>query len=127
MRDRSVTYKPELVFHAVADPTRRALLELLCRGKQSAGKIAASFPVSRPAVAKQLALLRRAHLVEVHRAGRHQLYELNAEPLKIVDHWLNSYRVFWRANLSSLKNFIENEVEPTKRKPRRTRKENSAR
>ncbi|HEY3929041.1 MAG TPA: metalloregulator ArsR/SmtB family transcription factor [Candidatus Koribacter sp.] len=127
MRERTVTYKPELVFDALADPTRRSLLEMLCKGKQSAGRIAASYPVSRPAISKHLRLLRRAHLVEVKREGRHQFYELNAEPLKIVDSWLNSYRVFWRANLSGLKAYVEQEVEASARRPKRKGKEHFAR
>jgi DNA-binding transcriptional ArsR family regulator len=109
MRNRSVTYSPERTFQALADPTRRAVLDLLRRGSQPAGRIAQSFPVSRPAISKHLRLLRRAHLVEEKRAGRHRFYHLNPEPLKAVDHWLSYYRAFWSANLASLKNFVESE------------------
>lgn len=109
MRDRTVTYGPEVVFSALADPTRRAVLDLLCRGGQPAGKIAQAFPVSRPAISKHLRLLRRARLVREHRAGRHRFYELNAEPLKAMDSWLEKYRDFWHANLASLKVFVEHD------------------
>src|ERR1700683_2717871 len=109
MRHRVVTHPPEPPFPALADPTRRALLDLLRQGSQPAGQIASAFPVSRPAISKHLRLLRRAHLVHEHRQGRHRLYQLNPESLKVVDSWLEPYRIFWRANLTSLKKFVETE------------------
>src|SRR6185369_4693307 len=109
MRHRSVTYSSEAAFQALADPTRRAVLDLLRQGSQPAGQIARAFPVSRPAISKHLRLLRRAHLVQERREGRNRLYQLNPEPLKAVDTWLQQYRVFWEANLNSLKTFVEAE------------------
>jgi DNA-binding transcriptional ArsR family regulator len=109
MRNRSVTYSTEAAFHALADPTRRAVLDLLRRGGQPAGQIASAFPVSRPAISKHLRLLRRAHLVEERRQGRHRLYQLNPGPLQAVDKWLQQYRVFWQSSLTSLKAFVETE------------------
>jgi DNA-binding transcriptional ArsR family regulator len=107
MRNRSVTYSAESTFSALADPTRRAVLDLLRQGSQPAGRIAQAFPVSRPAISKHLRLLRRAHLVLERREGRNRLYQLNPEPLKAVDSWLEQYRSFWSANLASLKAFVE--------------------
>src|SRR6516225_7186118 len=98
MRNRSVTYSSEATFGALADPTRRAVLDLLRRGSQPAGRIASAFPVSRPAISKHLRLLRRAHLVREHREGRHRVYQLNPEPLRAVDSWIEQYRVFWAAS-----------------------------
>jgi DNA-binding transcriptional ArsR family regulator len=109
MRNRSVTYSSESTFHALADPTRRAVLDLLRRGSQPAGEIAGAFPVSRPAISKHLRLLRRAHLVREHREGRHRVYRLNPEPLRAVDSWLEQYRTFWKMNLTNLKTFVESE------------------
>jgi DNA-binding transcriptional ArsR family regulator len=109
MRNRSVTYSTEAAFHALADPTRRAVLDLLRSGSQPAGQIASAFPVSRPAISKHLRLLRRAHLVQERREGRHRLYQLNPEPLKAVDTWLQQYRVFWQSSLTNLKAFVETE------------------
>jgi len=109
MRYRSVTYSAEATFQALADPTRRAVLDLLRRGSQPAGEIAGAFPVSRPAISKHLRLLRRAHLVREHREGRHRVYHLNPEPLRAVDSWLDQYRTFWNMNLSNLKTFVESE------------------
>jgi DNA-binding transcriptional ArsR family regulator len=115
MRHRSVTYSSEATFSALADPTRRAVLDLLRRGSQPAGQIARAFPVSRPAISKHLGLLRRAHLVQERREGRHRFYQLNPEPLKAVDSWLQQYRVFWSANLASLKAFVETEYAKEKK------------
>jgi len=109
MRHRSVTYSSAATFQALADPTRRAVLDLLRRGSQPAGEIAGAFPVSRPAISKHLRLLRRAHLVREHREGRHRVYQLNPEPLRAVDSWLEQYRTFWTMNLNSLKAFVEAE------------------
>src|ERR1700677_2539344 len=113
MRNRSVTYSPgkamETTFQALADPTRRAVLDLLRRGSQPAGEIAGAFSISRPAISKHLRLLRRAHLVREHREGRHRVYRLNPEPLRAVDTWLDQYRNFWKMNLSNLRTFVETE------------------
>jgi len=109
MRHRSVTYSPEAAFSALADPTRRAVLDLLRQGSQPAGRIAQAFPVSRPAISKHLRLLRKAHLVEERREGRHRLYTLNAAPLQAVDSWLKHYRGFWHTSLTNLKTFVEAE------------------
>jgi DNA-binding transcriptional ArsR family regulator len=109
MRNRSVTYSAETTFNALADPTRRAVLDLLRRGSQPAGQIANAFPVSRPAISKHLRLLRRAHLVQERREGRYRLYQLNPEPLKAVDSWLEQYRAFWQTSLANLKTFVEAE------------------
>lgn len=107
MRHHSVTYYREAVFSALADPTRRAVLDLLRQREFSAGRIAQAFPVSRPAISKHLRLLRRAHLVQERRNGRHRIYRLNAAPLKTVDSWLNQYRAFWESSLTNLKAFVE--------------------
>jgi DNA-binding transcriptional ArsR family regulator len=109
MRNRSVTYSPEATFQALADPTRRAVLDLLRTGAQPAGQIAGAFPVSRPAISRHLRQLRKARLVVEHRSGRHRFYQLNPEPLKAVDSWLERYRQFWQMNLTSLKHFVESE------------------
>jgi DNA-binding transcriptional ArsR family regulator len=109
MRHRSVTYSPETTFSALADPTRRAVLDLLRRGSQPAGRIAQAFPISRPAISKHLRLLRRAQLVQEHRQGRHRFYHLNPAPLQAVDSWLEQYRVFWSTSLANLKAFVETE------------------
>src|SRR5512133_3587889 len=113
MRDRKVTYSAkrnsEATFQALADPTRRAVLDLLRRGSQPAGQIAGAFPVSRPTISKHLRLLRRAPLVREPPAGRNRVYQLNPEPLRAVDSWIEQYRSFWSVRLGNLKAFVEAE------------------
>jgi len=127
MRDRSVTYSgarnPEVTFQALADPTRRAVLDLLRRGSQPAGQIARAFPVSRPAISKHLRLLRRAYLVREHREGRNRVYRLNPEPLRAVDNWIEQYRVFWTNSLNNLKAFVEAEYEKELKEEEKSRKD----
>ena len=135
MRSRAVTYSArtraaaasaglsDAAFNAVADPTRRAVLDLLRAGSRPAGEIARSFTVSRPAISKHLAILRRAHLVEERREGRHRLYRLNPEPLRAVDSWLEQYRGFWTASLNNLKAFVE--AEYAKESGQATKNQNS--
>ena len=106
MRNRSVT-DPTAVFNALADPTRRAVLDLLRRGTLTAGQIADAFPISRPAISKHVRLLRSANLVREQRSGRNRLYRLNPQPLRAVDRWLAHYRIFWTAKLKDLKTFVE--------------------
>ena len=95
------------VFAAIADPTRRAILQRLAAGDMAVGHIAAAFPISRPAVSKHLRILRQAALVQEERHGRQRMYRLNAQPLRDVDHWLEQYRTFWLKNLASLKRHVE--------------------
>ena len=118
MRDRLVTYSPDSVFSALADPTRRAVLDLLRQGNLPAGQVARGFSVSRPAISKHLRLLRRAHLVTETRLSRQRVYSLNVAPLKTVDAWLNQYRIFWQSSLTSLKSVVESgqETKPPSRK-----------
>jgi DNA-binding transcriptional ArsR family regulator len=87
------------------------VLDLLRAGRRPAGEIARVFPVSRPAISKHLRILRRAHLVEERREGRHRLYQLNPAPLRAVDSWLEQYRSFWTASLENLKAFVEAEYQ----------------
>jgi DNA-binding transcriptional ArsR family regulator len=114
MRNRSVThsplkYLPEVTFHALADPTRLAVLELLRGGPRPAGQIAEAFPISRPAISKHLQQLRKARLVMESRRGRHRFYRLDTAPLAALDSWLEPYRTFWASSLSQLKWHVEQE------------------
>lgn len=107
--------RPQVVasnaFDAIADPTRRAILDGL-RGAsdgENVNQIAARFPVSRPAISRHLRVLRQAALVHERRDGRNRIYTLNPAPLKQVDEWLTAYRLHWAATLVALKDFVESE------------------
>ena len=95
------------VFQAVADPTRRALLDRLRAGSAAVGDLASGFRTSRPAISKHLAVLRRAGLVREERDGRSRVYRLEPAPLREVAAWADGYRSFWASNLASLKRHLE--------------------
>ena len=100
---------PTAVFRAVADPTRRAILDMLLDGERTVGEIAERFAVSRPAVSKHLRVLRGARLVRARREGRRRLCALEPEPLRAIDTWLDAYRREWQARLARLKRHVESE------------------
>ena len=99
-------------FAALADPTRRAILELL-RDEPglAAGEIAARFPrVSRPAISKHLGVLRRARLVRAREVGREWRYTADARPLaEIYQAWLESFAPLMEESLVNLKARVEND------------------
>jgi DNA-binding transcriptional ArsR family regulator len=97
-------------FYAIADPTRRAILDSLRAREAPVVEIAAGFAMSRPAVSRHLRILRDARLVRERRGGsdgRQRIYELTPAPLKQVVQWADAYRTFWPANLTNLKRHIE--------------------
>jgi len=95
------------VFTAIADPTRRRLLDLLGGGQRSVNALAEQFDISLSAVSQHLRLLRQAGLVTVERAGRQRRYHLNPRPLRKVADWIGHYRRFWRAKLDALGEHLE--------------------
>ncbi|HET7087806.1 MAG TPA: metalloregulator ArsR/SmtB family transcription factor [Anaerolineae bacterium] len=97
-------------YKAIADRTRRLILDALREESLSAGAIAQRFPkMSRPAVSKHLAILRRSRLVVMKKRGRERLYALNAAPLRDVSEWVHQYEVAWDGQLQSLKRYVESE------------------
>lgn len=99
----------EMVFRAIADPTRRRILGLLRQRPHTVGELADNFQSSRPAISKHLRQLRLAGLVIAHARGTANVCQLNAQPLRAVNDWLRDYRVFWRGTLRDLKTYIEEE------------------
>src|SRR5205814_4829685 len=91
------------VFKAIADPTRRAILDRLRAGPTPVNALAADFRQSRPAISKHLRVLREARLVLEQRAGRERLYQLQPRPLQQVAGWIEGYRAFWQVSLDNLK------------------------
>ena len=97
----------DVVFRAIADPTRRDILRLL-RGRQlRVGDIAANFKQSRPAISKHLRLLRSAGLVVTRQRGTARICELNAKPLRAVGSWLRDYEALWSESMRNLKRYVE--------------------
>jgi DNA-binding transcriptional ArsR family regulator len=82
------------VFRAIADPTRRAILDLLSQSDHSVKELTARFDISQPAISQHLAELRTARLVTARRIHREHRYRLTARPLRPVIAWLDRYRRF---------------------------------
>ena len=97
----------DAVFAAIADPTRRTIVQRVARRRLTAGELARGFRISRPAVSKHVRVLVSAGLLRVRREGRNRVYELDSEPLRRVDEWVAQYREFWQTNLRSLKAYVE--------------------
>jgi len=87
---------------ALADPTRRRIVELLAEGERSAGELAAEFRTSRPGVSRHLRVLREHGLVRAREQGQRRLYSLDPTPLAELDSWLERYRPFWANRLDAL-------------------------
>ena len=107
----------QAALRALADESRRTMLETLTRGPASAGELAALLPIARPGVSRHLRVLREAGLVEVRHEAQRRIYGLRPEPLAEVDEWLSRYRVLWEQRLGALRT----EVARGKRERRRTR------
>lgn len=107
----------EAVLRAVADESRRTILETLTHGEATAGELAALLPIARPGVSRHLRVLREAGLVEVRQDAQRRVYSLRPEPLADVDDWLGGYRALWENRLDAL----HTEVTRGKRDRRRTR------
>lgn len=99
------------VFAAIAHPVRRQLLDMLSKGDQSVNELAAPFDMSRPAVSQHLRILLDVGLVSEQRQGRERRYQLHAEGLMQVQHWLQTYQRFWTNRLEALGNFLEEQGE----------------
>lgn len=102
------------VFKALADPTRRGLLDLLKPGPKTTGQLCAAFPaLSRFAVMKHLGVLEEAGLVIVSRKGRERYNYLNTVPIRqIYERWMGPYAELWSSSLLRLKDFVERGQKP---------------
>ena len=102
---------------ALAEPTRRRIVELLAEGERSAGEIAAHFETSRPGVSRHLRVLREHGLVQVRDDAQRRFYSLDPAPLAELDAWLARYRGYWTNRLDAF------DTEIRRRKRQALRKE----
>lgn len=96
------TGKVDAVMQALADPSRRTVLEILRDHEATAGELAHALPIARPGVSRHLKVLREAGLVDVRQEAQRRIYCLRPEALIEVDEWLESYRGLWRHRLDAL-------------------------
>jgi DNA-binding transcriptional ArsR family regulator len=93
-------------FVALADPTRRLIIESLSTGERSFGELAEQFEMSRPAVSQHLKVLRETGLVEARKEAQRRIYRLNSGGLAEFDEWLGKVRHFWAEHLDKLEQAI---------------------
>jgi DNA-binding transcriptional ArsR family regulator len=91
-----------VVFGALADPTRRAIIARLADGEATVTELAEPFPISLPAISRHLKVLERAGLISRSRSGQWRSSTLEAAPLKEATDWMERYRVFWEASFDQL-------------------------
>jgi DNA-binding transcriptional ArsR family regulator len=94
-------------YAALAEPSRRRILDLLRGGERSVGDLVSKLDLSQPSVSKHLKVLREAGLVGVRPEGKLRWYGLRAEPLAEVAEWLEPYRAHWTARFDALERHLE--------------------
>ncbi|RJO69470.1 ArsR family transcriptional regulator [Nocardia panacis] len=97
MPQRVKSSRTDLVFGALASPTRREILALLLSGEQSVQAIAQCFDMARPSVSEHLKVLRDCGLVGEEKRGRHRFYRVEPQPLHDLQSWLAPFEHFWRS------------------------------
>jgi DNA-binding transcriptional ArsR family regulator len=104
LRTQSVTLLciMDAVLQALADPSRRTVLEILRSHPATAGELAEALPIARPGVSRHLRVLREVGLVDVRQDAQRRIYTLRPEAFAEVDEWLEPYRALWRNRLEAL-------------------------
>ena len=95
------------IFAALADPTRRAIIERLAKGEASAGQLAEPFGISKPAVSKHLKVLEKANLIIRKKDAQWHRFQLQSATLKVATNWIARYQVFWEDQLDALSTYLE--------------------
>jgi DNA-binding transcriptional ArsR family regulator len=99
-------------FSAVADPKRRAILDLLVKRERSVGELVSAFPdISQPAVSKHLRILKDAGLVDIRVQAQQRIYTLQPKGLAELDAWIAKYKVFWSDSLDALEQHLSEKKE----------------
>jgi DNA-binding transcriptional ArsR family regulator len=104
------------VFEIIAEPNRRAILNLLVLSQQSVGEIERQLGMPQPTVSKHLRVLREAGFVEATVDAQRRLYRLRPEPLQEIDAWLAPFRRFWSAHVDALERHLDRMEQKKKRK-----------
>lgn len=107
-----------LALNALADPTRRRIVEMLASHELPMGEIASKFDMSPPAISQHLKVLRDAKLVRVRADAQRRIYTLDREGFEKMDEWLEKIRRFWTTKLDALERVLNEEDRKAKRKKR---------
>ena len=98
------------VFQAIADPTRRAIINLIAIEPLTLNAVAENFDVSRPAISKHVKILTQCGLIIIKQRGRERICEARLQKLHEVSNWVEQYRVFWTKKLDALEIFLSNDA-----------------
>jgi DNA-binding transcriptional ArsR family regulator len=112
----------DLVFGALADPTRRAILARIAHGEATVNELVAPFHLSQPTISKHLNVLEAAGLITRGRTAQTRPVRLNARALKDVDVWLGDFRRFWSESFDRLEGYVEEMKNKERVRARKTRK-----
>jgi DNA-binding transcriptional ArsR family regulator len=97
-------------FSALADPTRRRIVEMLSEHDESSGELSSRFNISQPAVSRHLRVLRDFGIVQVRTEGQRRIYSLQVGPLIELDTWLAHYRRLWTLRLDALDDEVHRDI-----------------
>ncbi|OCX52802.1 transcriptional regulator [Mucilaginibacter sp. PPCGB 2223] len=100
------------VFQAIADPTRRQIINMLAHQSLNLNSVADNFNVSRPAISKHIRILTECGLITIKQQGRERYCQANLKSLNQVAGWVEQYRVFWNDKLDALGDFLEKDHKP---------------
>ncbi|MEO6219780.1 MAG: metalloregulator ArsR/SmtB family transcription factor [Ginsengibacter sp.] len=102
------------VFQAIADPTRREIINLVARQSLNLNAVAENFHMSRPAISKHIKILTECGLVIIKQQGRERYCEAHLKSLNKVSAWIEQYRVLWTNKLDALESFLNKDTTPKK-------------
>ena len=111
------------VFQAIADPTRRAIIEMIAQESLNLNAVAENFDVSRPAISKHIKILTECGLIIIKQQGRERYCEAQLDKLYEVSDWIEQYRVFWTRKLDALEQYLASDsIKKSKRQPSKKNK-----
>src|SRR4030095_2666891 len=112
------------VFQAIADPTRREIIQMIAHQSLKLNSVAENFHISRPAISKHIKILTECGLITIKQQGRERYCEAKLQKLNEVSKWVEQYRVFWTTKLDALENFLKNSDTVTRKSAIRTGRRN---
>ena len=104
------------VFQAIADPTRREIINLLSNQLMNLNAVAENFKISRPAISKHIKILEECGLIRIRKEGRERYCEARLQKLKEVVNWAEKYNTFWTKKLDALESYLESEKKARRKK-----------
>ena len=117
MTEPSAGIALDRIFHALADPSRRAMLERLTRGPASVNELAAPLTMSLPAVVQHLQVLENSGLVKTQKIGRVRSCTLDSSAMSQAERWINDRRLQWERRLDRLADYLDETAPDTRTEP----------